>query len=227
MNSEMNSDKIVLICATGRSGSTTLQRIINTIPNSNICGENYGAINSLLDFYIKLHATSTDYVPGHYKPATYEDIINKNVKPSWYNSYKMTEMEEKIRDTIVAMFKKDSNTKLWGFKEIRYDNKKINLIKYFKNLFPQTKVIIQIRENLVAQSQSSWHKQDRNAIPYLKQMNQELYDFYIKNKDWCYFTTFERMFDKNNLQNIFSFIDCRENYNEELVESILKNNLKD
>ncbi len=33
-------DKIVLICATGRSGSTTMQRIINTIPNSNICGEN-------------------------------------------------------------------------------------------------------------------------------------------------------------------------------------------
>lgn len=35
------NDKIVLICATGRSGSTTMQRLINTIPNSNICGENY------------------------------------------------------------------------------------------------------------------------------------------------------------------------------------------
>lgn len=34
-------DKIILICATGRSGSTTIQRLINTIPNSNICGENY------------------------------------------------------------------------------------------------------------------------------------------------------------------------------------------
>ena len=76
----MTNDKIVLICATGRSGSTTLQRIINTIPNSNICGENYGAINSLLDFYVKLHASSSDYIPGHYTPATYEDIISKNVK---------------------------------------------------------------------------------------------------------------------------------------------------
>ena len=47
-------DNIVLICATGRSGSTTMQRIINTIPNSNICGENFGAINSLLDFYRKI-----------------------------------------------------------------------------------------------------------------------------------------------------------------------------
>jgi hypothetical protein len=227
MSSEINNDKIVLICATGRSGSTTLQRIINTIPNSNICGENYGAINSLLDFYIKLHATSTDYVPGHYNPASYENIISKNVKPAWYNSYKIREMEDKIRDTIITMFKKDSNTNLWGFKEIRYDNKKIILIQYFKRLFPQTKVIIQTRENIVAQSQSSWHKQDRNAIPYLNQMSRELYDFYNKNKDWCYFTTFERMFDKNNLQNIFEFIGCRENYNDEVVESILKHNLKD
>ena len=87
-------DKIVLICATGRSGSTTMQRIINTIPGSNICGENYGAINSILDFYNKLHATSRDYVPGHYNPASYEDIVSKNVKPAWYNSYKINEMEE-------------------------------------------------------------------------------------------------------------------------------------
>jgi hypothetical protein len=38
--------KFILICATGRSGSTTLQRIINTIEESNINGENLGAINN-------------------------------------------------------------------------------------------------------------------------------------------------------------------------------------
>jgi hypothetical protein len=82
-------DKILLICATGRSGSTTMQRIINTIPNSNICGENNGAINSLLEFYIRLKITTKDYVPGHLIPATFEDIVSKNVKPSWYNSYNL------------------------------------------------------------------------------------------------------------------------------------------
>lgn len=220
-------DKIVLICATGRSGSTTLQRIINTIPGSNICGENYGAIISLLDFYIKLHATSRDYVPGHYNPASYEKIIEKNVKPAWYNSYKMPEMEEQIRKTIITMFKKNSNTNLWGFKEIRYDNKRIHFLKHFKNLFPQTKVIIQIRENLQAQSKSGWHKQDRNAISFLNKTSKELVDFALQNKEWCFLTTFERMFDRNNLQNIFSFIDCREKYNEEKVTEVLNNNLKD
>ena len=220
-------DKIVLICASGRSGSTTMQRIINTIPGSNICGENYGAINSLLDFYNKLHATSRDYVPGHYNPASYEDIVSKNVKPSWYNSYKMSEMEDQIRKTIITMFKNKQDTNLWGFKEIRYDNKKIHLIKFFKYLFPQTKVIIQIRENTMVQSKSSWHKNDKNAMTYLNKMNKELFDFYNQNKDWCYFTSFEKMFDRNNIQNIFSFIDCREKYDEKKVIEVLNNNIKD
>ena len=34
--------KYILICATGRSGSTTLQRIINTIEESNIMRKSWG-----------------------------------------------------------------------------------------------------------------------------------------------------------------------------------------
>ena len=70
-------DKIVLICATGRSGSTTMQRIINTIPNSNICGENYGAINSLLEFYRRIKKSTTIQIPGRLHPIQYDEMIAK------------------------------------------------------------------------------------------------------------------------------------------------------
>ena len=99
-------DKIVLICAVGRSGSTTTQRMLNTIPNSNICGENMGAINSLLEFYKRLKITTNDFVPGHFKPASYEIIIDKKVKPAWYNSYNFVQITNMIRSTIIALFKK-------------------------------------------------------------------------------------------------------------------------
>lgn len=221
------NDKIVLICATGRSGSTTMQRILNTIPNSNICGENYGAINSLLDFYIKLHASSNDYIPGNYHPFTYNEVIEKQIKPSWYNSYHLNEMGDKIRETIITMYKNNPDTNLWGFKEIRYDNKKINLLKYFKLLFPQTKIIIQIRENIKAQSKSGWHKKDKNAIPFLTKASKELINFALQNREWCYLTSFEKMFDKNNIRNIFYFIGCGDKFNEEEIDNVLKNNLKD
>jgi hypothetical protein len=58
-------------------------------------------------------------------------------------------------------------------------------------------------------------------------MNKELIEFYNQNKEWCYLTSFERMFDRNNLQNIFSFIDCREKYDESKVTEVLNNNIKD
>jgi hypothetical protein len=220
-------DKIVLICATGRSGSTTMQRIINTIPNSNICGENYGAINSLLDFYIRIKKSSINYVPGHFNPASYNKIISKNIKPSWYNSYNYNQIVQTIRTIIINMFKNETTTNLWGFKEIRYDNGNIKYIPIFKELFPQTKVILQIRENLNQQSNSGWHKGDKNAKNNLLNFNKELVEFYNNNRDYCYLTSFERMFDQTNLKNIFIFINCIDNYNEEKINEVLNNNIKD
>ena len=220
-------DKIVLICATGRSGSTTLQRIVNIIPNTNICGENFGAVNSLLEFYKRIKTTTFEYVPGHLRPASYEDIISKNVKPSWYNSYNYQQTVSMIKILIASLFKNSETTNMWGFKEIRYDNGNINYIKEFKELFPQTKVIIQVRANIQAQSQSSWLKKDKNAIQYLNKLNNEMYHFYNQNQSWCYFTTFEKMFNKENIKKIFEFIECQEHYDENKIKQILENNIKD
>jgi len=220
-------DKIVLICATGRSGSTTMQRIINSVPNSNICGENFGAINSLLEFYKRIKTTTFDYVPGHLRPASYEDIISKDVKPSWYNSYNFQQTVSMIKMLIASLFKNTSATNMWGFKEIRYDNGDIKYLRDFKELFPQTKVIIQVRGNIAAQSQSSWLKKDKNAIQYLNKLNNEFYNFYNQNKEWCYFTTFEKMFDMENIKKIFEFIDCSQYYDQSKIKQILDNNIKD
>ena len=220
-------DKIVLICATGRSGSTTMQRIVNSVPNSNICGENFGAINSLLEFYKRIKTTTFDFVPGHLRPASYEDIISKDVKPSWYNSYNFQQTVSMIKMLIASLFKNTSATNMWGFKEIRYDNGDIKYLKEFKELFPQTKVIIQIRGNIAAQSQSSWLKKDRNAVQYLNTLNNEFYNFYNHNKEWCYFTTFEKMFDMENIKKIFEFIDCSQYYDQNKIKQILDNNIKD
>ena len=214
-------DKIVLICATGRSGSTTMQRIINSIPNSNICGENDGSINSLLDFYIRIKYASSNYIPGKFKPASYEECISKNIKPSWYNSYDFASITQQIRNTIISMFKNKETTNLWGFKEIRYDNTNVKYLKEFKELFPQTKVIIQIRENIREQQNSGWYKGDKNATRFLINYNNELVKFYNENKSWCYLTSFERMFNQQNIKNIFKFIDCENSYHEHNIQDIL------
>jgi hypothetical protein len=132
-----------------------------------------------------------------------------------------------IRTTIITLFKNSTETNVWGFKEIRYDNGNVHYLKEFKELFPQTKVIIQIRENIQIQSQSSWYKDDKHAIGYIKKQSQELLAFYTKNRDYCFFITFEKMFDLNYIKNMFIFIDCKEHYDATKIQDILNNNIKD
>jgi hypothetical protein len=220
-------DKIVLICATGRSGSTTMQRILNTIPNSNICGENFGAVNSLLEFYKRIKTTTYDYVPGHLTPKSYEELVVQNVKPAWYNSYNFKQTVLMIKTMIIKLFKKSETTTLWGFKEIRYDNGNIKYMKEFKELFPQTKVIIHIRENTVAQSNSGWFKNYKHSLTDIENMNKELISFCNENKSYCYLTSFEKMFDKENMKKLFTFIGCIKYYDENKINEILNNNLKE
>ena len=103
-------DKIIVICATCRSGSTTLQRIINSIPFSNICGENMGAVNSLLEFYKRLKISTKEFIPGHLKPVSFDQLIDKKIKPSWYNSYNLDEIVKMIQILIMKLFKKNNTT---------------------------------------------------------------------------------------------------------------------
>lgn len=79
------TNPILLICQ-GRSGSTTLLRIFNSIDNCNICGENWNMIESLMEFYERLKKTKAQ--PGftnNYSDAEY---------PSWYNVFDINNAEK-------------------------------------------------------------------------------------------------------------------------------------
>jgi hypothetical protein len=125
------------------------------------------------------------------------------------------------------MFKNSASTTLWGFKEIRYDAGNIEYMKDFKELFPQTKVIVHIRENIQSQSQSGWFRNDPASIPFLSKTTKQLINFALANREWCYLSTFERMFNKNHLRNMFVFLGQGEKYNENEVSKVLANNIKD
>lgn len=97
-------DKIVLLCCTGRCGSTTLMRMINTMPNTNICGENNSAITELLKFYKAIKTTSNTYVIGGKNPISHNQLVSERCKPAWYNSYNYDEIIAHIRLLIIKMF---------------------------------------------------------------------------------------------------------------------------
>lgn len=224
------NDKIILVCAVARSGSTTLQLLLNTIPNSNICGENSGAITHLLEFYKQLKYTQ-QMVNSEFKEFSAEGkkdiskIFEKRMKPAWFNTFDIEIIKNNIRETIVSMFKKNDNINVWGFKEIRYEGK-LELLKEFRELFPQVKVILNIRENLQKQSTSSWFKNDPNSIHIIKKQTNEIIHFYKSNKDFCFLNTLERMYNKNHLETLFKFINCHEYFNQQKIKNVLMNTLE-
>ena len=123
------------------------------------------------------------------------------------------------------MFKKNESINLWGFKEIRYEGK-LELLKEFRELFPQTKVIFNIRENIQKQSQSAWFKNDPNAINKLKKQTVEIIEFYKLNRNFCFLNTLERMYNKEHMESLFRFIDCYQFFNDQKIQSVLLNTLE-
>jgi hypothetical protein len=213
--------KFILICATGRSGSTTLQCIVNSIPNANICGENNGSVCNLLELYNNIKH-SINLRSGKENPIQYSQYIERNIKPSWYSIFSLEEIKLKIQELIIAILK--PNVPIIGFKEIRWQNK-TELLNTFLELFPNTKIICHIKKDTEAQSKSAWWKTTPNAKEILDNYNKELIAYFKNTKDKCYLTTFENIFNLQEMIRLFNFLD--EKFNEEEYTKIINNNLKD
>lgn len=207
--------KFILICGTGRSGSTTLQRIINTIKNSNINGENYGAINDLLQCYSNIKRTNNQ--PGLIK--VYEEGKTKK-KPAWYNTYNFEEVKSNIKKTILSIIANDNTKRVVGFKEIRYFDK-IKLIDEFIDLFPDTKVICHIDDNLDRQCKSAWFKKKKDSKKYLEKFNQKIIDYSKSNSNF-YLSYMKYLFNIDMMKKMFEFLE--EEFDEEKYNYIINNN---
>ena len=205
--------KFILICATGRSGSTTLQRIINTIEESNINGENWGAINNLLECYRNIKKTNK------YKISSYVEGKTK-IKPAWYNCYDFENVKNNIKNTILSIITNDNSKKVIGFKEIRYFEQTY-LINEFIELFPNTKVICHIDDNINRQCTSAWWTE--NSKEHLTEYNNQLIIYSKSNKN-CYLSYMKNLFIINEIKKMFEFLG--EELDEEKYNYIINNNLR-
>jgi hypothetical protein len=227
--------KFILICATGRSGSTTLQRIINTIPNTNITGENNGAIENLLMCYENIKYTN-NITPKHeenlnkddkltlkkYNFLTYDELKQNNIKPCWYNSYDFEDVKESIKNTILKILSKhDCN--ILGYKEIRWFNN-LHLLDEFIELFPNTKVICHLSDDIERQCKSDWWGNNIEVSRnHLILYNQQLIE-YVSNNNNCYLSYMKNLFNVEEVKKIFLFLD--EPFDENEYRNIINNSME-
>ena len=222
-----------MICATGRSGSTTLQRLINTIPNSNICGENDDTTNALLETYVHLKQLNqrmkdANQCTADGKFMTSEDYERLDLKPSLYNVFDFDDMKSRIQSALIAMMddRQPQPRRVLGCKNIRYFGK-LHLMDAFLELFPNTKIICHLREDLVAQSHSDWMKENPDAaFDYLTNYNKLIRDYVASHSADAepkhILTTFDDLFRVDKMRNLFRFLD--EPFDKTQWQQIMANN---
>ncbi len=212
--------QIILICQ-GRSGSTTLMRILNLNEGCNICGENWNMVGNILDAYESLKKTVKQ--PG------FTSEYNNSSYPSWYNVFDFEEMRESIRQLIIKMYKGNSH-KIWGFKEIRfgldasYEEFETQLDN-FKDLFPDTKFLFLYREDIEAQLLSGWWAENSEESRLVLENQLEYFRCYNSvNPIHSYLLSMEDMIMlSENFSCMFTFLDL--GYDIDKIRSVLDNKL--
>lgn len=151
-NNNLNKQPILLL-SSGRSGSTLLQRILNTSEDLTIWGEHAGIFSGIARSYFeilegkplekfyfsKVNKINASLINGEY--AQY------NININWLNSFEKEKSKEIYRNFIFSILNQQKNLNAsarWGFKEIRYtfEDKTVDM---FVNLFPETQFIFSVR----------------------------------------------------------------------------------
>lgn len=214
-----DDEEVILLCCTGRSGSTTMMRILNTLPDSNICGENWGALTPLLQFWKSVNNIIDD--PQHFG-VSYTEMIVQEIKPCWYNSFDKEMVQTHLKTLIRSLFQKNNITsRVWGCKEIRYMMGEIELMPVMRELFPSLRVIVHLREDVHAQAKSGWWADQKNASEKLAVVNDKMRKFQEENPDFVYLSTFDTMLNLDSHRSLFAFLGHSEDFNEETVRTIL------
>ena len=180
-------NKYLFVVATGRSGSTTTMAMLNLLPGVRISGEN----NDVMYRYSKL-VDDLNAVPNF--------KVGSNVKDGcWWHEHIDTSSfacpAQELLKTInppsldVQMTGND-DTIITGFKEIRwlqheeFEGDISKFIDTYHNLFPCSRFIISIRNNVEEQAKSAFYgegeKSYSETVDYLQHLNDIHVELYSK-----------------------------------------------
>ncbi len=141
--------EFVFIVTYGRSGSTLLQGILNSIPGWLIRGENAGAVYHLFQ---------------HSRALTTRRQSHRRDQPltsaaAWYglDEYPRKRARAAIRNLVVdTLLRPEPGTRVTGFKEIRWDyDDLVPYLMFLRRTFPGARFVFNTRDH-AAVAQSKW-----------------------------------------------------------------------
>eukprot|EP00928_Gymnodinium_smaydae_P052779 TRINITY_DN36944_c0_g1_i1.p1 TRINITY_DN36944_c0_g1~~TRINITY_DN36944_c0_g1_i1.p1 ORF type:complete len:364 (-),score=46.68 TRINITY_DN36944_c0_g1_i1:182-1216(-) len=166
----------VFILGSGRSGSTSVLSMLNSLPDAYVIGETHGALSHLLDFYLGVFRYRGFY-PRPEKDVASQDYLDPPDEVTAYSHALRSQRQTLCAIQAVAKslmgYVDLSKYKLLGFKEIMYHSPE--MLNFLTHVFPCAKFLVNVRSDMAAQAESTFWK--RNQMSQLKSITRSLRQF--------------------------------------------------
>tara|TARA_R110002111_G_scaffold107734_7_gene166344 strand:+ start:6573 stop:7262 length:690 start_codon:yes stop_codon:yes gene_type:complete len=203
----------------GRSGSTLLQGLLNSIDGVLIRGENF-------NFCFGLYQSYQSLVKAKEKAQKSKADTNNPVSP-WFGAlgYDLTEFKQQQAKAVKHLLVGESQcVKCYGFKEVRYDSvpsdEFSDYMAFLKEIFPDMGVIFNVR-NLDEVLKSGWWKnrKHKEAKKILMETEKRFLEYASTDAD-CFVIRYSDVVNKTEVLNsLYDFIGAT--YNEARIDTVL------
>ncbi|AXI45959.1 hypothetical protein C1J03_07940 [Sulfitobacter sp. SK012] len=225
MNSSYASpESFVFIVTYGRSGSTLLQNLLNSLPDYEIRGENQNTCLQLAQAWGAIR--NSEQITNRRQSG----IVSAPTSP-WYGAENIdavaygAALAEAFVKTVLCP---SPGVRVSGFKEIRYHNhpKLFSLhLNFLKVCFPNAKFIFNTRNHKDVARSGWWRNLESEKVEETLQKAERLFAGFIKaNPRQCHAVHYDKYIaDPSMLKGLFRFL--REPYDPALVTRILAQRL--
>jgi Sulfotransferase family len=141
----------VFICGQPRSGTTLLQRLVNSTGVVVVHGEHLGVLKGIAESYFdfiqdsKFHEFCAPEEDGGFKARTLDCLCEAASFPALVNGFTDASVVQSYRDFVYALINRCGIGSRWGFKEIRYCFGEDRVVPFLQSLFPAAQFVFTVR----------------------------------------------------------------------------------
>lgn len=207
----------LFICTYGRSGSTLLQGVLNSIPGYVIRGENRQALRYLYDMHHALRRQKRSHM-GWVKS---DEDLPVTHPFHGIDRYPSTPHAAYRRLALDLVLQPEDDTRVIGFKEIRWaDDEVVGYVRWLRKVFPGARFVINTR-NLDAVSASAWWAEDPDARAKLEAAEAMLDEIEAELGDASYRVRYdEYVADPSVLAGLYTWLG--EDFDLDTVRGVLE-----